>query len=184
MLVQFDLALFGSLGLGSFELDLSLQLNAAFQANIALSNPFDALYASLQAALTVQANIQALLSLGLPALNLNLSVNIGINVGLMASLGLKLGGIQLMISAALAVKLPVIDFIAQLALSVGTGVVLASFGFDEAPEDTLAGVGNQLQVAMNAGIGGLNPVAHTYGIILLGQTPSVKGSLSAMFLVA
>jgi hypothetical protein len=180
LLAQLDLALFGSLGLGSFELDFSLQLNAAFAANIALANPLDALLASLQALITVQANLTAMLAGGLPALNLNLSVNIGINVGLMASLGLKLGGIQLLISAALAVKLPVIDFLANL--NVGASCVLASFGF--ATPDTLAGAGASINNYFTVtGIAGIAPGDQVWGALIIAKTPSASVALSSMILV-
>jgi len=182
LLVQLDLALFGSLGLGSFELDFSLQLNAAFAANIALANPLDALLASLQALITVQASLTAMLALGLPALNLNLSINLGLNVALMASLGLKLGGIQLLISAALAVKLPVIDFLANLSLSVGASCVLASFGF--ATPDTLAGAGASINNYFTVtGISGIAPTDQVWGALIIAKTPSASVALSAMILV-
>ncbi len=176
LLAQVDLMLFGSLGLGAFELDLALQFNAALSANIALSNPFDALFASLQAMVTVQANLVALISLGLPALNLNLAVNIGVNVGLMASLGLKLGGLQLLIAAAINLKLPVIDFLASL--NIGASCVLASFGFTG--PDTLSTAGSSINSFFQTGFEGILPSDQVYGVLILTKQPSASIALSGM----
>lgn len=176
MLASFDAALFGSLGLGAMEADLSFQFNAALQATIALSNPFDAIAASLIALVQVQANLAAMLSLGLPAINLNASVNISANVGLMAVLAAKLGGLQALISAALSVKLPVIDLLAQL--NIGASCVLASFGF--AGVDTLASAGASINSYFSTGFEGILPGDQVYGVIILTKSPSASVALSGM----
>lgn len=176
LLASFDLALFGSLGLGALEADLSFQLNAAISASIQLSNPFDAILASLQGLVQVSANLNAMLALGLPAINLNASVNLSASLSLAAMLSLKLGGLQLLIAAAIQVKLPIIDLLASL--DVGASCVLASFGF--ATPDTLSSAGASINGFFQTGFEGILPGDQVYGVLILTKSPSASVSLSGM----
>lgn len=176
LLIQFDAALFGSLGLGALEADLSFQLNAAIQANIQLSNPLAAILASLNGLIQVGAQLNAMLSLGLPAINLNASVNISANVSFMGMISLKLGGLQALISLALAVKLPVLDLLASL--DVGASCVLASFGFTT--PDTLSSAGTSINTYFQTGFEGIFPGDQVYGVLILTKSPSASVSLSGM----
>ncbi len=173
---QVDAMLFGSLGLGALELDMSLQFNAALQANIAFSNPFDAINAALQALLTLQGSITALVSGGIPALNLNLVVNVGANVGLMGFLGAKLGGLQLLIAATINAKLPVVDLLA--GLNVGASCVLGSFGFTT--PDSLSSAGASMNSYFQTGFEGILPSDQVYGVVILTKSPSASVALAGM----
>ena len=178
LLGQFDAMLFGTVGLGALELDLSIQFNAVIQANIALANPFAAIQAALQALLTIQLSIGAMVAGGLPALNLNMMASIGVNLGLIGFLGAKLAGLQLMISAAINAKLPVIDFLA--GLNIGASCVLASFGF--ASSDTLSSAGTSINSFFQTGFEGIAPGDTVYGVIILTKSPSASVALSGMIL--
>lgn len=176
LMAQFDAVLFGSLGLGALEADLSFQLNATLQATIQLSNPFDAILASLQGLVQVAANLNAMISLGLPAINLNASANISANLTLSALLAAKLGGIQALISAALAVKAPVLDLLA--GLNIGASCVLASFGFSSV--DTLSSAGTSINAFFQTGFEGILPSDQVFGVIILTKQPSASVALSGM----
>lgn len=179
LLSQYDLLLTGSFGLGALLGDLSAQFNAAVSValQLTITNPFDAIRAQLQALLQVYAGLQAALSLAVPplAISANLSVS--------AALSLKLSGIQLLLSASLAVKLPVVAFFAALAgaLSVGP-VVLLTIGFNGV--DTLAGAGGQIQGLFNTGVGGILPGDQVFGVVLVTKSPSAAASMQAIFLTA
>ena len=118
LLAQFDLMLTGQFGLGALLADITLQLNASLSVSLQLgldiSNPFAALEAELQALISIQASIAASLSLGIPTLSASLSLSLGANIGLAAELGLQIGGIQLLIKAGLAIKIPIIDLLLLL----------------------------------------------------------------------
>ncbi len=176
ILASFDAMLFGTLGLGALEADLSFQLNAAIQATIQLSNPFAAILAALQGLAQVGAQLSAMLSLGLPAINLNASVNISANVGLMGLLAAKLGGLQLLISAAISVKSPIVDLLA--GLNIGASCVLASFGY--VTPDTLSSAGASINGFFQTGFEGILPGDSVFGVIILTKSPSASVALSGM----
>lgn len=130
LLAQFDLMLTGSFGLGSLLADLSAQFNAALSLQVQLSvgDPFTQLKALLQAVIAIQASIQASLSLGL-GISLSFSVQISASASITAALALRLGGLHLLIQAALAIKLPVVALLASFNLTAGP-VVLVTVGFN------------------------------------------------------
>ena len=176
ILASFDTMLFGTLGLGALEADLSFQLNAVIQSTVKLANPLDAIIASIQGLVQVSAQLNAMLSLGLPAINTNASVNISANAGLMGLLAAKLGGLQLLISAALSAKQPIVDLLA--GLNIGASCVLASFGFTT--PDTLASAGNSINSYFQTGFEGILPSNQVYGVIIMTKSPSASVALSGM----
>lgn len=180
LLAQFDLLLTGSFGLGSLLADLSLQLNAALNVQVTLglsiSNPFASLLAQLNAILQIQAGIQASLSLGLPVVSLTISANISAAASISATLALKLGGIQALIDLSLRIKLPVINFLANLDLSAGP-LVLLSIGY--ASGSTLLSSGAEYNALCGANLGGINPGDPVFGVIILTKSPSAALALSA-----
>lgn len=176
LMAQFDAVLFGSLGLGALEADLSFQLQGVLTATVQLANPFDAIIASIQGLVQVAANLQAMISLGIPALNLNASVNIGANVTMAALLAAKLGALQAMISLALSVKAPVLDLLA--GLNIGASCVLASFGFSSV--DTLSSAGTSINAFFQTGFEGILPGDQVFGVIILTKSPSASVALSGM----
>ena len=183
LLAQFDLALYGQFGLGSLLADISAQFNAALnvQVNVALqiSNPLAGLQASLQAIAQLTAGLQAAIALGLPSISAQVSADVGAAAALTAALGLKLGGIQALIDLALKVKLPAVNFIADLAASLSAGpVVLLSFGYPV--DEMLSSVGGQTLAKFNTGLTGIAPADPVAGLMLVTKTPSAKAAISAL----
>lgn len=171
LIAELDLML--AFGLGPIEADLAIQLNAALTAQIQLTNnPL----AAIQAVLSAAASISA--SFALPGI----SANISANASIAAALSLKLGGLQAIIAAALAVKIPAVDFLAALAANLSAGpVVVASWGFADPPA-TLATTGVQIQSLFTAGLPGILPFEPVYGVLITTKVPSASAALSATLL--
>ena len=198
LLLQFDLMLTGSFGLGGLGATLALQLQASlsFQLNVGLSitNPIAALEAQLQAIIQIQASISAVLSLGLPSVSVQLSASLSASLGLTAVLGIQVAGIQALISASLAIKLPVVDLIARLGAAVSAGpVMLLAFGFPAQGTETLSNVSADLEgMVLDGGITGDGPFGSTTilpsddvaGIMLITKDPAAAAAMSALFLTA
>jgi len=183
LLAQFDLAISGQFGLGALQTDLNAQFNAALnvQVNIGLtvSNPLASLQASLSAIAQLTAGLQAAISLGLPSVNAQVSADVSAAAALTAALGIKLGGIKALIEAALSVKIPAVNFIADLTANLSAGpVVLLSFGYPS--DETLANVGADPAALFGAGLTGIAPGDGVAGIMLVTKTPAAKVGISAL----
>lgn len=181
VLGQLDLALTGGFGLGAQQADISAQFSAAVSAQVSLgaqiSNPFDALQEALQAAIQIQASITATLALGLPAVSADLGVQLSASASISALLGAKIGGIQALIEAALAVKLPAVNFLGDLAANLSVGpVVLLSFS---GSTDSLASVGAQIDGLFAGGISGIDAGDRVYGVVLVTKAPSAWAAMQA-----
>ncbi len=180
LLAQFDLTLTGQFGLGALLADISAQLNAAIsvQVNILqISNPFAAIQAQLQALLMVQASLTAALALGLPSVSASFTASLSANLAISTELGLQIGGIQLLIQAGLAIKIPIIDLLASL--SVGP-VDILTIGFTGT--DTLASSGAGYAALASTGIGTLLPTDQVFGVIILTKVPAASVVMQAVFL--
>jgi hypothetical protein len=122
LLAQIDLMLYGSIGIGALHADFSLQLSAALQASLDiglnLSNPFIGFSLALSAIATLQAQIALALS-GQISFSLDASLQLSANASFSAALSARLGGLELVIQAAIALKIPAIEFLARLNLSAG-----------------------------------------------------------------
>ncbi len=180
LLAQFDLTLTGQFGLGALLADISAQLNAAIsvQVNILqISNPFEAIQAQLQALLMVQASLTAALTLGLPSVSASFTASLSANLAISTELGLQIGGIQLLIQAGLAIKIPIIDLLASL--SVGP-VDILTIGFTGT--DTLASSGAGYAALASTGIGTLLPTDQVFGVIILTKVPAASVVMQAVFL--
>lgn len=186
LLSQFDLMITGQFGLGALLGDISAQLNAALslqaQIGIQISDPFAQLEALIAAFIQIQAQVSVIIALGLPSLQINLSASLSIS----AALQLQLGGINLLIQAALAIKLPVVNIIAELQAALSAGpFVLLSVGYN-APS-TLFTSGIEYQALTEFPIGspvGILPTDQVYGVIILTKSPSASASLSAILLTS
>lgn len=114
-----------ALGLGPFEADLALQFNAALAAQASISlqigNPLAALQAAIGALAALQAALQAALTL--PPVQLSLSAELTASAALAATLSARLGGLSILIQAALAIKIPAVKAAASLAASLSAGPV-------------------------------------------------------------
>ena len=182
---ELDLMLFGSFGLGTFGAQLSLlfdaHVSAALSIGLQFTNPLEAIELTLSALVNIQASLSAALNLPIPSIQV--SAQLSANASITAALGLQLGGIQLLIAAALAVKLPAIDFLASLTASLAAGpVVVASWGFADAP-DLMINTGSEIFTAFSSGFGGLLPTDHVSGVMLITKTPSASVAISSILLV-
>lgn len=182
---QLDAAI-GS-GLGPLKFDLAVQLSGALaaQASIAISvgNPLDAIRQALMAVAQLQAALS--LALSLPPIQLTLSAELSATAALAGTLSAKLGLIEGIISAALAVKLPAISFIEGLgnALNVGPAILLAFDGISDGT--SMSSVGGLLASKLNNPVtfGGdtINPGDNVSGVLLLTTVSPVFTALAQIF---
>ena len=182
-----------ALGLGPFQLGLAAQFNAALAATAALSLTLSigdfALIANLKAAISALAQLQAALAaglaLGLPPISLGLTAELTLTASLAASMKIRLGAIQLLIQAALMVKIPAVKLAAQLSASLSVGPFFAvSFS-----DTTLSAVSSWLAAEVSSG--GLSADSQTlaptqpgvFGVLLFGPNPSFSASFGAIISV-
>jgi hypothetical protein len=183
LLAQFDLALTGQFGLGALQADISAQFNAALSVQVSvglqISNPLAGLQASLSAIGQLAAGLQAAIALGVPTINAQLSADVAAAAALTAVLGIKLGGISALIELAASLKIPAVNFIADLSASLNAGpVVLLSFGYPS--NEPLSSVGAQAQALLSTGLTGIAPGDGVAGIMLITKAPAAKAGISAL----
>jgi len=172
ILAQIQVLIFGAFGLGPLKLDLVAQFKAAVGITIAFGDPLSALKAAIQAALQVVASLKAALVIGIPPL----SIQVSASLALIASLAIKIGGINLAIDLALQVKLPAINLVAQLqaALSLG-GLVMYAWSAQNMQT-------TQAQIAgYNFAADGFLPINQTYGMMLATAAPGASASFKFLF---
>jgi len=184
LFAEIDAALFGTFGLGSLSADISLQFQAALDAEVTLGLQISDPFASIEAL----ANLLASLSISLPTVSLEVGAALSANAALAAALGLRMGGITALIEAVLAVKLPAVEFFAGLAASLSAGPVFLLSFENGALSGGLAGAGAQIAANFSAGlVSGPSPIAPgepVFGVVLLTKEPSVFASLGAVLKVA
>lgn len=187
LLLQFDLFLTGQFGLGPFLADIQVQfaaaISVALQLGISISDPLLSIRALITAFAQLQAALSVALSFGLPTIGLQIGAQISAVAALSASLALKLGGISAMLSAGIAVKIPMLRFVAQIALALSAGPAhLVSFR-----GNTLAGSGAELAVAFANGLGPadpLHPADLVDGILIVTKDPVVFQALALIMKTA
>ena len=187
MALQLDLFLTGAFGLGPFLADIQTQFSAALAAQVniglQLADPFAAVRALLTAVASLQAALQLAISFGLPVVSLQLSAQLSATVALTAALQLKIGGIKALIAGALAIKIPALQFIAQLQASLSAGPVhLLSF-----TGSSLSATGGQVAGQFSAGLGPDDPISPAElvsGLILLTKDPVVFAAIGAILKAA
>jgi len=169
---QIDVALWGSLGLGSLQADLSARLQAAIQASVDLglhiSNPYIGFQAALEGVVQLQAQIMAALSGAIPAVSIDASAQLAANAALIADLELRLGGLNAMLDAVLKVKLPAVNLVA--GLRVGPVTLLA--WEDEPKSEVLMEITKILDSSDYSG-------ANTYGVLLLTKSPDAYAGIAS-----
>lgn len=183
LLAQFDLFLTGQFGLGPFLFDIQAQFNAAISAvlqlSISISNPFVAIQALITAFAQLQAALSAALSFGLPTVSLQISAQIAAMASLAATLTAKVGGIKALLAAGLAVKIPALQFVADISAALSAGPVhLLSFS-----GSTLFTTGGQVAAQFTAGLGPSDPILsgeNVSGVIILTKDPAVFAAMSAI----
>lgn len=160
---QIDFALWGSLGIGSIYADLDAQLQAAltasFDIGLNISNPYLGFQLALAGIAQLQGQISAALAGALPVISLDATGQLAANAALIANLELRLGGLKVILDGVLAVKLPSIQFAAELAAALSAGPVSVVAWEGEVTSDVV----NHIDTMMT-GWFGVNP---TYGILIV-----------------
>src|SRR3972149_2424047 len=116
------------IGLGPLTFDLNARLNVLLSAqmNIGLQLALDP-RARLTALLSALASLQAAIA---GALSIELAAKMTIEVGLLGAItgaiGIQLGGLQLAISLALAIKIPALRLGGRMAAAVSAGPAFAT----------------------------------------------------------
>jgi hypothetical protein len=178
--------------LGPLQLDISAQLDAAIALQVNLALQISGPSINLTAALEAIAQLQAALSLGLTLPSISLSAELGASASLSAALTAKLGGLNLLIQAAINLKIPAIRAAAELqaALNAGPFVVLAFDGLDViSPPSagmTLQQVGSKVDTLFSGTIGTgdtIGPGEKVSGVIIVTKGASAFASLSAIIKV-
>jgi hypothetical protein len=181
LLAQIDLMLYGSIGIGALHADFSLQLSAALQASLDiglnLSNPFIGFSLALSAIATLQAQIALALS-GQISFSLDASLQLSANASFSAALSARLGGLELVIQAAIALKIPAIEFLARLNLSAGPLLVASweDMRLDQAAAQFQFDAAN----GMSYGPTTINAFDMTYGVVIFTKSPVAWASLRAV----
>lgn len=178
MLAQVDLQLFGPFGLGGLLAELEAQLTATLAGTIGIGfqNPLDPLYQLLA---SVEAAISAVLAgnFGLPTIEVNAQL------AAMASIEAKIEGITLLLELGLSLKIPIVQFIADLQAALTAG----PFGMwvFSGPCHT---VGDEMQNLFTNGIGSppmvgsaIGPLDQVFGILLLTKSPQAAASFEPIF---
>lgn len=181
-LAQFEAVLTSPSGMGAVQADVAAQLGASLsvqtQVTAQVTDPVAAIRASLSAATNLVAQLNATLALGVPQAGASLSASLSASQAFSSALQAKLGGIQGLLSAAIAAKVPAVDFFNGLSARLSAGpVTVLSFG--EGGGDTLGGVGNQINSLLNAGVTGVSPGDTVYGVLLVTKSPSAWAALQA-----
>jgi hypothetical protein len=184
-----------ALGLGPFQVALAAQFNAALAAQASLSLSISigdigiigALKASIAALAQLQVALAGALSLGLPPIQLSLGAELAATAALAATLQVQLGGLQLLIKAALAIKIPAIQAAASLTAALGVGpfyIISFSGTTVGAVSAWLAAQAPQLQSPVDTGVPPL-PFSQpdVFGVLIFGPTPSAKASFDAIISV-
>lgn len=171
--------------LGPLQADLAAQFNAAVALQATLTLQIGDPTAGLQLAIAALAQLQAALTaaLTLPSINMSLSAELSASAALAASLSIKIGGIKLLIEAALAIKIPAIELAANMAanLTAGPFYIVTFSG------DSLATTGGLIAAEFAGGLddGVTTPILPTqevFGVLLVSSVPSASAALSAIIM--
>lgn len=181
LLFQLDLALFGSLGIGALQANLSAQLSAVLSASadiaLNIASPIAGFIMALSAVASLSAQLSLAISLNIPPISIEVSAQLSACASLAANLSLQIGGLELLLQAALAIKLPAVAFLAGLDLSAGP-LLVASW-----ENISLQSAGAMLQVDMADGMSyGPNSIAPhelTYGVVIFTKSPTAWVGLKA-----
>lgn len=183
LLAQVDFTLYGSLGLGALQANLQAQLSAALQAQLDIglniSNPYVGFTIALGAIAILQAQISLALSGALPSISIDAGAQLTALASFSAVLAAQIGGLEALIQAGLAVKIPAVTFAGALAGALSAGPVFV-ISFENTP---LSSVGGSIQADFNAGLtfgpNTILPGESVYGILIVTKAPAAWGAISA-----
>lgn len=177
LLAQVDLTLFGSLGLGALQANLQAQLQAALEAQVGL-----AVSLGLEPVLAAIAQLQASLQLGLALPSVDVSLSIGAAAAFAASVGAQIGGLQALIDAAIAVKIPATTLAGQLGAALDAGPVFVISWTAEQLATAGTSVSADFSAGLSSGPNFINPGEITYGVLLVTKAPSAWAGIQALLL--
>jgi len=184
LFAQIDLALFGAFGLGPIQASIALQFQASIDLTLGLALSISDPFADIMAL----ANLLASLTLTLPSISLDVGLALAANLSLAAVLAIQLGGISAMIELMLAVRLPAVEFFAQLAAALSAGPVFLLNFESDIVSGGLAAAGGQIAAAFSAGLvsgpSAIAPGEPVFGLILLTKEPGVFASLGTVLKIA
>jgi hypothetical protein len=177
-----------ALGLGPAKLDLAASLNATVAAQaelqVTIGDPLATLKAALAAVIQLQASLSASLSLGLPPIELSATAQLSASAALAVSLQARLGVIEGLIRAALAVTIPAIHLSDGLgsALGVGPAIVLAFDGISDGTNMAAIGALLQTKLAAPVTFGGdtINPGDPVSGVVIITKASPVFAALAQL----
>lgn len=188
LLAQIDFSLFGSLGLGALQANLQAQLSAALSASLniglGISNPYLGFSAALAGIAVLEAQISLALSGAIPAVSLEIGAQLSAMASFAALLEVQIGGIEALIQAGLAVKIPAMNFAGGLQAALSAGPVFV-MSFEDMP---LAAAGAALAGDFSAGLSlsgnTILPGENVYGIVLLTKAPAAWAAVGATMRVS
>lgn len=186
LLAQVDLTLFGSLGVGAIQANLQAQLTAALQAQLdiglSIANPLAGFQIALAGLAQLQAQITAALAGSIPAVSLDVTTQLSASAAFAAALEAQIGGLEALIQAGIAVRMPALTLAGQLQGALDAGPVFV-ISWENVP---LANAGSSINSDFGAGLvlgpNNIDPSDTTYGILLVTKAPSAWVGIQALLL--
>jgi len=174
LLAQIDAFLNAQFGMGALQLDYAVQLQAALNVHVEITDPTALLTGAIKAAAAALVQLEAALAAGL--VPPSIAIGASANLSLIAALQAKIGAINLLLDLALGVKLSALDLLAQVkgALSVG-------------PAALYAGTGQGLSTALSAiaahdySDAGLAPGDTVDILVIVSKAPGFYAGASVLF---
>lgn len=186
LLAQIDFTLFGSLGLGALQANLSAQLSASLQASLSIGlgigNPYAGFAAALAGIAVLQATIGLALSGTIPAISLDIGVQLSAMAAFAATLGVQIGGLEALIQAGLAVKLPAVSFAGILAGALSAGPIFVMSWESIALGAAGASINADFSTGLSLGGNTILPGETVYGVLLVTKAPSAWAAIQATML--
>lgn len=179
LLLQIDLTLFGSLGIGSLLFGLQTELDAAldFQVQLGLTG-----LPNIAAILAAIAGLQAslVLGIGLPDVSLSLSSSLALSAGIAA----QIGGLSALVDAAVALKIPATTLAGQLEAALGAGPVFVVAWDGVSLSSAGSSISADFSAGMTLGPNSIAPSDITYGVLLVTKAPSAWVGMQALLLTS
>lgn len=169
-----------SFALGPLQADLATQFSATLAAQATLTLQVGDPTAALKAAISALGQLQAALTaaLALPPINLSLSAELTAAAALLASLKVKLGLLDVLIKAALKIKLQALKFAGELQASLSATGVLLTFSSTD-----LATAGSEISSLFSgAGVTGITPASGPVSGIIIVSSVGASFDSSVQFL--
>jgi hypothetical protein len=188
---QLDLFISAQFGFGPLLADLQAQFNALLAAaasiGLQISTPF--IYVNLLASLaaSLAATLQAALAFGLPTVSLNLAAQLTAILGIIADLELRIGGLQGLIAAGIAIKLPALEFLGEFLahMSAGPAHLISWTGAGYHLADAGADINSLFSFGLD--VGGpdeILPYEDVSGVLIVTKNPAVWAALGFIIKVS